>query len=250
MWKLLSPLIMGTGRIFNKWMVRISYIRVMNITSLNMNLLPVLDALLAERSVSRAGARVGLSQPAVSNALGQLRAHFGDPLLVRKGGGMEPTERALALAGPLRAALLALQQGLEPAASFNPAVAERGFTIMTNDFVAFALLPRLLARLQREAPRIHLQIRAWQEHVVPSELARGDADLAFGFHRGLTEGHHATPLFDDRFVFIARKGHPLVRGKITVRTYTKLAHVLVSHQPRARGAIDPRSAPRARPRPP
>ena len=229
---------MGTGGIFNKWMVCISYICRMNITSLNLNLLPVLDALLAERSVSRAGARVGLSQPAVSNALAQLRAHFGDPLLVRKSNGMEPTERALALAGPLRAALLALQQGLEPAASFNPAVAERGFTIMTNDFVAFALLPRLLARLQREAPRIHLQIRAWQEHVVPSELARGDADLAFGFHRGLTEGHHATPLFDDRFVFIARKGHPLVRGKITVRTYTKLAHVLVSHQPRARGAID------------
>jgi len=229
---------MGTGGIFNKWMVCISYICRMNITSLNLNLLPVLDALLAERSVSRAGARVGLSQPAVSNALAQLRAHFGDPLLVRKSNGMEPTERALALVGPLRAALLALEQGLEPAASFDPAAAERGFTIMTNDFVAFALLPRLLARLQREAPRIHLQIRAWQEHVVPSELARGEADMVVGFNRGLPAAHHATPLFQDRFIFVAREGHPIVRGKITLPTYTKLGHVLVSHEPNARGVVD------------
>ena len=140
----------------------------------------MLDALLAERSVSRAGARVGLSQPAVSNALAQLRAHFEDPLLVRKAGGMAPTERALALAGPLRAALLALEQGLEPSAAFDPAAAARDFTIMTNDFVAFAMLPRLLARLQHEAPGVRLQVRAWQEHVVPSELARGDADLVLG----------------------------------------------------------------------
>jgi DNA-binding transcriptional LysR family regulator len=229
---------MGTARISIQWMVCISYIHGMNITGLNLNLLPVLDALLAERSVSRAGARVGLSQPAVSNALAQLRAHFEDPLLVRKAGGMAPTERALALAGPLRAALLALQQGLEPAATFDPGAASRDFTIMTNDFVAFAMLPRLLARLQHEAPGVRLQVRAWQEHVVPSELARGDADLVLGFNRGLPVGHHAAPLFEDRFVFVARKGHPKVRGRITLATYTKLAHVLVSHEPNARGVVD------------
>jgi DNA-binding transcriptional LysR family regulator len=216
-----------------------SYIRIMNIASLNLNLLPVLDALLAERSVSRAAARVGLSQPAASNALAQLREHFKDPLLVRKAGGMAPTERALALAGPLRAALLALEQGLEPQAAFDPAAAKRDFTIMTTDFVALAMLPRLLARLQNEAPGVHLQIRAWQEHVVPSELARGDADLMMGFiPRGLPLGHHAASLFRDRFVFVARQGHPKVRGKITLATYTKLDHVLVSHEPNGRGVID------------
>jgi len=202
------------------------------------NLLPVLDALLAERSVSRAGARLGLSQPAVSNALAQLREILGDPLLVRKGTGMEPTERALTLAGPLRAALLALEQGLEPAAAFDPATAERGFTIMTNDFVAFALLPRLLPRLQREAPKVRLQVRAWQEHGIPPELARGDVDLVLGFNRGLPPGHHARPLFDDRFVFVARQRHPLVRGKITLATYTKLSHIIVSQEPNARGVVD------------
>src|SRR3954452_5861796 len=135
MWNVLSPATMRTWQSFNKWMVMITYIHAMNISSLNLNLLPVLDALLAERSVSRAGARVGLSQPAVSNALAQLREHFGDPLLVREGNGMAPTERALALAGPLRTALLALEHGLQPAEAFDPASAERGFTIMTNDFV-------------------------------------------------------------------------------------------------------------------
>jgi len=210
----------------------------MNIASLNLNLLPVLDALLAERSVSRAATRVGLSQPAASNALAQLRAHFKDPLLVRKAGGMAPTERALALAGPLRAALLTLEQGLEPSAAFDAAAEARDFTIMTNDFVAFAMLPRLLARLQHEAPRVRLQIRAWQEHVIPSELARGDADLVLGFNRGLPIGHHESPLFQDRFVFVARKGHPRVSGKITLATYTKLAHVLVSHEPNGRGVVD------------
>jgi DNA-binding transcriptional LysR family regulator len=210
----------------------------MNISGLNLNLLPVLDALLAEGSVSRAGARLGLSQPAVSNALAQLREILKDPLLVRKGTGMAPTERALALAGPLRAALFALQQGLDPPAAFDPATADRNFAIMTNDFVAFALLPPLLSRLREEAPRVKLQVRAWQEHTVPPDLARGDVDLVLGFNRGLPPGHQAARLFDDRFVFIARKGHPLVKGKIPLAVYTKLSHIIVSQETNARGVVD------------
>jgi len=209
-----------------------------NIAALNLNLLPVLDALLAERSVSRAGARLGLSQPAVSNALAQLRTVLGDALLVRGPKGMVPTERALALAGPLRAALSALEQGLDPATAFDPRTAARSFTILTNDFVALALLPRLLARLSREAPRVRLQVRAWQEHRVPPDLERGDADLMIGFQPELPAGHHEQLLFADRFVGVVRKPHPRVRGKLTLATYLSLPHVLVSHVPNARGVID------------
>ena len=223
---------------FHKWMVHMRYIRFMNIAALNLNLLPVLDALLAERSVSRAGHRLGLSQPAVSNALGQLRTLLGDPLLVRRANGMVPTERALALAQPVRAAMLAVEQSLAPPAPFDPATAERDFVLYTNDFVAFALLPRLLARLRREAPGVRLHVRAFQEHVVPPDLQRGDADLLFSFSRALPPGHRATDLFQDRFVFVARQGHPQVRGRITLAAYTKLAHVLVSHEPNARGVVD------------
>lgn len=215
-----------------------SYIDDVNIAAVNLNLLPVLEALLTERSVSRAGARLGLSQPAVSNALAQLRALLGDPLLVRRANGMVPTERALALAQPVRSAMLAVEQTLAPPAAFDPATAQRDFVIATNDFVAFAMLPRLLARLQREAPGVRLHVRAFQEHVIPPDLQRGDADLLFSFSRTLPPGHHAADLFQDRFVFVARQGHPRVRGRITLATYVKLAHVLVSHEPNARGVVD------------
>lgn len=207
---------------------------------MNLNLLPVLDALLAERNVSKAGARLGLSQPAVSNALAQLRGVLGDPLLVRGPKGMVPTERALALAGPLRAALQSLSTGLDPPTGFDPRTAERGFTILTNDFVALAMLSRLLARLQHEAPGVHLQVRAWQEHRIAPDLERGEADLQVGFFRRLPPGHQAEELFEDRLVCVVRKDHPLVKDKKTMplATYTKLQHVLVSHQPDGRGVVD------------
>lgn len=210
----------------------------MNISALNLNLLPVLDALLAERSVSRAGKRLGLSQPAVSNALSQLRTVLQDSLFVRHAQGMIPTERALALAGPLRAALAALAQGLDPATLFDPRTADRSFTIVTNDFVAFVLLPRLLTRLSREAPGVRLQVRAWQEHRIPPDLERGEADLMLGFYRDLPPAHRQVPLFEDVFVGAVRRGHPLVRKKLTLATYLKLSHVLVSHQPDGRGVVD------------
>jgi DNA-binding transcriptional LysR family regulator len=222
----------------------------MNISALNLNLLPVLDALLAERNVSRAGTRLGLSQPAVSNALAQLRTNLGDPLFVRGARGMVPTERALALAAPLRAALTQLEQGLCPAPPFAPATADRRFTLITNDFVAFTLLPRLLARLSREAPGVRLQVRAWQEHHVPPDLERGEADLMLGIFgererqpgqpddSRMPAAHKHAPLFEDRFVCVVRKGHPQVRGKLSLATYVKLPHVLVSHQPDGRGVLD------------
>jgi DNA-binding transcriptional LysR family regulator len=188
--------------------------------------------------VSRAGARLGLSQPAVSNALAQLRGVLGDPLLVRGPRGMVPTERALALAAPLRAALAQLEYSLGPSAPFDPATSDRRFTLATNDFVAFALLPKLLARLSREAPGVRLQVRAWQEHHVPADLERGEADLMLGIFRKLPPGHQQTPLFVDRFVCVVRRGHPQVRGKLTLATYVKLPHVLVSHQPNGRGVVD------------
>jgi DNA-binding transcriptional LysR family regulator len=229
---------MRTGRALDKWMVVMAYIHGMNIAGLNLNLLPVLDALLAERSVSRAGARLGLSQPAVSNALAQLRSLLKDPLLVRQRGGMVPTERALALAGPLRAALAAIESGLAPPAPFDPARTQARFTIVTNDFVAFVLLRPLLARTAREAPGMHLQIRAWQEHRVPPDLERGEADLMLGFHPTLPPAHRQEPLFDDGFLWVARQGHPRINGRLPLSQYVKEKHVLVSHQPDARGAYD------------
>lgn len=197
------------------------------LAGLNLNLLVVLDALLTERHVSRAAARVGLSQPAVSNALAQLRHLLGDPLLVRSGRTMVATVRAQALAVTLRAALASLEGALAPP-SFDPARAERTFVIAATDFVEFVLLPKLLARLAQVAPGLRLQLRAHPHHRVSPLLETGEADLQIGFYPDVPAGHHTQPLFGDEFVCIVRRDHPRVGKRLTLKTYATLQHILVS----------------------
>src|SRR5262249_20718666 len=111
-------------------------------------------------------------------------------------------------------------------------------TIVTNDFVAFVLLPRLLARIGREAPGVHLQVRAWQEHRVPPDLERGEADLMLGFYPTLPAAHRHEPLFSDNFLSVVRQGHSRVQCRTPLSLCAKLQHVLVSHQPDGRGIYD------------
>lgn len=210
----------------------------MNISAINLNLLVVLDALLSERHVSRAARRLGLSQPAVSNALSQLRTLLNDPLLVRGGPSMVPTERALALAGPVRAALAALETALASPQSFDPTKSDRTFVIAATDFVEFVLLPKLLARLSREAPGAKLVVRAWPHHHLPPSLASGEADLVIGFFLNIIPHHHGQKLFPDEFVCIVRKDHPRVRQRLTLATYAALSHVLVSSETAGPGVVD------------
>jgi DNA-binding transcriptional LysR family regulator len=212
-------------------------IHSMNMTGANLNLLLTLDALLAERHVSRAARRLGLSQPAVSNALAQLRSWLGDPLLVRTGSTMVPTERALALAGPVRAALHTLQSALE-SPTFDPGRAERSFVIATTDFVEFVLLPRLLARVAARAPGIQFQVVSWSHHRVPPSLETGEVDLWIGFTAEVPGGHRQQDLFPDEFVCILRKDHPRVGKRLTLKTYASLPHVLVTSDSAGPGVVD------------
>ena len=198
-----------------------------NLAGLNLNLLVVLDALLTEKHVSRAAARVGLSQPAVSNALAQLRRLLGDPLLVRSGRAMVATDRAQALAVSLRAGLSALEGALTPP-RFDPATAERTFVIAATDFVEFVLLPKLLARLARTAPGVRLQLRAYPHHRVSELLETGEADLQIGIYADVPPAHHSQALFQDRFVCIVRRDHPRVGKRLGLKTYASLQHILVS----------------------
>jgi len=205
-------------------------IQFAGLRSLNLNLLPVLDAVLAERSVTRAARRLGMTQPAVSNALAQLRVLLEDPLLVRSGNRMLPTERALALAGPVREALAALASAMMPAAGFEPKTAERRFVIGTTDYVEFVLLPRLVARLRREAPSVTLRVVSWPLHRVAPALAAGEMDLMIGYYESVPQNHREQLLFSDEFVCILKKGHRALRKKLTVERYAALSHVLVSEE--------------------
>ena len=212
-------------------------IQSVNINAINLNLLVSLDALLRERSVTRAARRVGVTQPAMSNSLAQLRTLFDDPLFRRQRHGLDPTPRALALAPLLAQGLSAFEAALS-APSFHPAKDERRFVIATSDYVELVLLPPLLNELERTAPHVHLEVRPWGLHEVPDALARAEADLMIGFYDELPAHHEQQLLFEEDYVCIVRKQHPSVKRRLTLERYLELGHVLVSQRGDSPGSVD------------
>jgi DNA-binding transcriptional LysR family regulator len=211
----------------------------MNLDAMDLNLLRVLDALLTERHVTRASKRLGLSQPATSHALARLRECLGDPLFVRTPRGLAPTARASELAGPLRAALSTLQHVVAGGAGFDPATAKRTFHIATIDYGSFVVVPALLERVQREAPGIDLWVRAVREDPF-EQLASGEADVALGPAPMLPAraSFHTRKLYEERFVCMARKGHPRVRKGLDLATWASLSHILVAPRGNPGGVVD------------
>jgi DNA-binding transcriptional LysR family regulator len=209
----------------------------MNISSVNLNLLVAFQALLEERSVTRAARRSGVSQPAMSNSLAQLRALFGDRLFTRTAHGLEPTPRALALAAPLRDGLAKLGELLD-ARPFDPRTATRRFVIAASDYVEFVLLPPLLERLRGAAPNLRLEIRPWGLHEIPEGLARGEIDLLIGYYDRVPPNHAEQLLFEDEYVCVVRRRHPRVQKKLTLKSYLELDHVLVSQKSDSPGSVD------------
>lgn len=198
------------------------------LAEIDLNLLVVLDALLAERSVTRAAARVGLSQPAMSSALGRLRKRLGDPLLVRTAEGMVPTPRAVALGVPLREALSTLEQALESAVDFDPLRARRTFSVACSDYAHVVVVPQLTARLAELAPRCSLRVFPVREGMsLAGELERGRAELALGLSAKNTAPGGA--LLHDRWVCALRAGHPLL-GALSVEALLAAGHVAVLPQ--------------------
>jgi DNA-binding transcriptional LysR family regulator len=193
---------------------------------LDLNLLRVFDALLDERNVTRAGDRLGLSQSAVSHALGRLRLTLADDLFVRRSTGMEPTPRALEIGPALHTALLQMQAALAPA-GFDPATTERRFTISAGSYGCAVLIPTVVQTLQRLAPGATLQIAAYGEGVVEAlDTGRYDAAIMgaelpgrrFRFQRLLTE----------TMVWIVRAGHELTHGELTAERLIAASHILVA----------------------
>ena len=209
----------------------------MNIRSVNLNLLVAFDALYAEQSVTAAARRAGVTQPAMSNTLSQLRALFDDALFVRHRTGLTPTARAKQLAEPIRQGLKLLEGALS-APSFEPAISERRFVIAASDYVELVLLPALLRRLAKEAPGVRLQLKPWSLHEAPPELARGEIDLMLGFYDKLPPHHHEQLLFEDEYVCVVRRRHPTVKSKLSLAQYCALSHVLVSSRSDSPGSVD------------
>lgn len=152
-----------------------------SLARLDLNLLAVFDMLMQERNVTRAAERLHLSQSTVSHALGRLRVALDDPLFVMSRREMMPTERAKALAGPVRQALAMLEQGLRQAKEFDPATARRIFRIATPGSVEHGLVPVLVERLHRQAPHCRLEVCELADSNYERELEKGELDLVIGF---------------------------------------------------------------------
>lgn len=210
----------------------------MNLNRVDLNLLVAFDALLSEQSVTRAAERLGLSQPAMSSALGRLRRLVGDPILVRTATRMVPTQRAMELVGPVREILRQVEAALATPAPFDPASTKRRFRIATNDYVEVVLLPKLVRELARAAPGIDLDVRPLEPDFPDEALQTGKLDLAIGFAHSAPVELHSKILFKDRFICAVRADHPGVGRRLTPQQYAVLPHVMVSPSGGVTGVVD------------
>lgn len=202
----------------------------------DLELLRVFDHLHRVRHLTRAARQLGLSQPAVSRALGRLRVAFGDPLFVKAGTGMVPTPRAEQVASDVRDVLrraAALVQPLE----FAPATLERTFVIGTVDYLELDVLPRILRALATEAPQVSLVSRPLGLDVGDA-LLHGRLDLAVGLRSQLPAEAMAQQLFEDGFVCAVREGHPSVKRTLSLARFVELGHILIAPRGEPGSAVD------------
>jgi DNA-binding transcriptional LysR family regulator len=214
-----------------------------NLASLNLNLLVAFEALLDERNVTRAARRIGLTQPAMSNALNRLRAAFGDELFRRVPGGVAPTPRALAMSAMVRAGLAQFRSAVAEPKQFDPRSATLSFRVAMSEYVEWLLLGPLIARLEREAPGIQIVARRVDRIFLPPDgaLESDDLDAAIGFFpelSALQPGTQSRDLWSEGNVCILRRGHPLLAKPFGLRQFAGARHVANVIRPDTRGFID------------
>jgi len=211
----------------------------MELARLDLNLLLVFHHLLREKRVSAVASVLGMSQPAVSSALGRLRASLGDELFLRTQRGMAPTPYALQLAEPVATALDGLQQALNVRASFDPASSERSFTLAMTDVGEMYFLPVLVEALVQSAPGVTLQVVSVTQSGLKEDMASGRVDLALGLLPQLQAGFFQQSLFRQPYVCLMREGHPLAKDMaITLSNFAAASHVRVIAAGTGHGRVD------------
>ncbi len=201
----------------------------------DLNLLTVLNMLLRERSVSRAAARLNLSQPAVSHALSRAREAFGDPLLVREGSVMRPTPQALRIAAQLPDVLDGVERVLQTTRSFDPMHLQEDIRIGMTDYADYLLLPALLDSLQSRAPHLRILSRDLHSETVAHDLSTGLIDMAISFKLAEMPHLHERFLISDHYVCLAKKS---VRGSMGLERYLAARHVQISYRGVFKGGLD------------
>jgi DNA-binding transcriptional LysR family regulator len=208
-------------------------------SELDLNLLRVLVVLGDERSVSGAAVRLGKSQPAISSALGKLRAYFGDPLLIRSGNSMEPTPRALILIETARTLLGRVHKEIEAAPTFDPATSTQPVSLALSDVGEVVFLPRILTELRRQAPHAMVRSMSLPPGGVGQGLEDGTIDLAIGYFPDLKRfNFFQQGLFEDTFASLIRVDHPVATGRLTLKQYLQMEHAVVRAESRTEEVIE------------
>ncbi len=211
----------------------------MELARLDLNLLLVFHHLLREKRVSAVATVLGMSQPAVSSALGRLRTSLGDELFLRTQHGMAPTPYALQLAEPVATALDSLQQALNVRAAFDPTTSERRFTLAMTDVGEMYFLPVLMDTLAQTAPGVTLNVVAVTSASLGADMASGRTDLALGLLPQLQAGFFQQALFGQPYVCLMRENHPLATAKdLTLADFAAASHVRVIAAGTGHGRID------------
>jgi DNA-binding transcriptional LysR family regulator len=222
---------------------------IVSFLTLDLNLLRVFDAVMAEQNLTRAAGRLAMTQPAVSNALRRLRDALHDELLIRTAHGVKPTPRAELLWPSVRRALAELEEAVTPEETFDLATAHTTFRMAMADATAALWLPSLVRSIEHEAPNLRIRMVPLTTREPRPILLRGDIDLAIGVFPGvvtqMTAGQVSgvSPIRHDRlysghYVCVMRKNHPLAKIDLTIDNYCTANHLLVSFSGRAQGIVD------------
>lgn len=199
---------------------------VMHLSSLDLNLLRVFDVLLEERSVTRTGARLGLTPSAVSHALSRLRYHLDDELFQRDARGMQPTRRALEIGPSLHSALAQLQSALTPT-DFEPAVSDHRFNIVAGAYACVVLMPAVVVELQAKAPGVLLQIEEGPQDLA-EQLDSGQVDFVVASFGSAPERFARERLMVEGLAWVVRADHPLCASPATLESIVSVPHVVVA----------------------
>lgn len=207
---------------------------------IDLHLIRVLHTVIAERSVSRAAVRLGMHQPGVSTALKRLRDLSGDPILVRSGSGLQPTDAALRMLEPAAAILQAAENLFTEARAFDPRVAARTFRIAASDYLDPQFLPKLVAHLKKQAPLCTVEIMALNHDVDYSgQLAQGEVDVVIGNWPQPPAELRMAQLFADDTVCLVSQQHPAVRRGWKAKDWLDAEHIApMPTHPGAKGVID------------
>lgn len=200
-----------------------------HLAGINLNLFPVLDAMLRHRSVTRAAQELGVTPSAVSHGLRELRSLLDDPLFVRSGTGMMPTRRATDVEVALRGAMGTLAAVVQRRAVFDPAASSRVFVLAVSDEMIMAMLPRVFERLRDEAPSMGLNLRPRSTRSLEM-LEVGEIDLLFRLRDDVPSWAARAPVDEGNVVCVVRGDHPLVGDELTLEVFRTLPHVRISPQ--------------------